>query len=51
MSDYEDLNASNCDHVLGGWGDLDYHENTDELPELFEESDLDNIIDNLNDWD
>lgn len=31
--------------------DYDYHVNTGELPELFDESSVDNFIANLNDWD
>lgn len=31
--------------------DYDYHVNTGELPELFDESSVDNFITNLNDWD
>lgn len=29
----------------------DYHINTSELPELFDESSVDDFIANLNDWD
>ena len=31
--------------------DYDYHVNTGELPEHFDESSVDNFIANLNDWD
>lgn len=31
--------------------DYDYHINTGELPELFDESSVENFIANLNDWD
>lgn len=31
--------------------DYDYHVSTGELPELFDESSVDNFIANLNDWD
>ena len=31
--------------------DYDYHINTDDLPELFDESSVDDYIANLNDWD
>lgn len=31
--------------------DYDYHVNTDELPELFDESSVDDFIANLDDWD
>lgn len=32
------------------WGDFDHYENTG-TPDGFNETDLDNFIDNLNDWD
>lgn len=51
MNQYDDLETYNGDSEHDMWVDFDYHENTSELPELFEESDLDNIVDNLNDWD
>lgn len=31
--------------------DYDYHINTGELPELFDEKSVDDYIANLNDWD
>ena len=31
--------------------DYDYHINTSELPELFDDSSVDDFIANLNDWD
>lgn len=31
--------------------DYDYHINTGDLPELFDESSVDDFIANLNDWD
>ena len=51
MADYDDLDSYNGDPVHDGWVDFDYNENTCELSELFEDSDLDQFIDNLNDWD
>lgn len=51
MDEYDDLGTYNGDTEHDMWVDFDYHKNTGELPELFEESDLDNIVDNLNDWD
>ena len=51
MADYEDLDSYNGDPVHDGWVDFDYHENTGELSGLFEETDIDDFIDNLNDWD
>ena len=51
MNQYDDLDTYNGDAEHDMWVDFDYHENTGELPELFEESDLDNNLNNLNDWD
>ena len=51
MDEYDDLNTYNGDPVHDGWVDFDYHENTGELTELFDESELDQYIDNFNDWD
>lgn len=51
MTDFDDLNTYNDDPVHDGWVDFDYNENTDELSDLFDETDLDHYIDNLNDWD
>lgn len=51
MEDYDDLGTYNGDPVHDGWVDFDYNKNTGELPEYFEEADIDIFIDNLNDWD
>lgn len=51
MNDYDDLDTYNGDPVHDGWVDFDYIENTGELSSLFEDSDLDEYFDNLNDWD
>lgn len=51
MKVYDDLDTYNGDPVHDGGVDFDYNENTGELSELFDESDLDQFIDNLNDWD
>ena len=51
MADYEDLDSYNGDPVHDCWIDFDYNENTGELSGLFEETDIDQFIDNLNDWD
>ena len=51
MDEYDDLNTYNGDPVHDSWVDYDYHENAGELSDLFDESDLDQYIDNLNDWD
>lgn len=50
MDEYDDLDTYNGDPVHDGWVDFDYNENTGEL-DVFDEPDLDNFIDNLNDWD
>lgn len=48
--DYEDIKYGDnaVDDMLV---DNDYHVNTGELPELFDESSVDDFIANLNDWD
>ena len=51
MSYYDDLDTYNGDPVHDGWVDFDYNEHAGELSDLFEETDLDQYIDNLNDWD
>ena len=51
MDEYDDLNTYNGDPVHDGWVDFDYHENTGELADLFDESELDQYIDTFNDWD
>lgn len=48
---YDDLETYDVDPVHDGWGDFAYHENTGELSDIFDDSDLDQFIDNLNDWD
>lgn len=51
MSEYDELDTYNGDQVHDGWVDFDYNENMGELSDLFKETDLDQYIDNLNDWD
>lgn len=51
MDEYEDLDMYDGDPVHDGWVDFDYNENTGELSGIFDESDLNDFIDNLNDWD
>lgn len=51
MSDFDDLDTYNGYPVHDGWVDFDCHENTGELPGLFEDTDLGDYIENLNDWD
>lgn len=47
----EDLDQYNGDAEHDMWVDFDYHENTGELSEYFDDSDLDAYVENLNDWD
>ena len=48
--DYEN-NESGENAVDDMMTDCDYHVNTGELPELFDEESVDDFIANLNDWD
>ena len=50
MDEYDDLDTYDGDPVNDGWVDFDRYENTG-TPEVFDEDNLDNFIDNLNDWD
>lgn len=51
MEQFYDLDTYNGDPVHDGWVDFDYHENTAELSGLFQDSNLDEFMDNFNDWD
>lgn len=51
MDEYEDLDMYNGNPAHDMNVDFDRHMNTGELPELFEEEDMNIFIDNLNDWD
>ncbi len=51
MYDYEDLDTYNGDPVHDMEVDYDFHINTGVLPAEFGDSDLDDFINNLNDWD
>lgn len=51
MNENEDLDAYNGDTGHDMWVDFDYNENTGELSDIFDDSDLDAFINNLNDWD
>ena len=51
MDDYDDLDSYNGDPLHDGWVDFDYNENTGELSDLFDDTDLDKYIDNLDDLD
>lgn len=50
MTDYNDLDIYNGDTEHDMRVDFDNFENTG-TPDVFNESDYDNFIDNLNDWD
>lgn len=50
LMDYED-NEYGETTVEDMMADYDYHINTGDLPELFDESSVDDFIANLNDWD
>lgn len=51
MDDYDDLREYDSHTVHDMYVDSDYEINTGELPYVKYEDDLDNFIDNLNDWD
>ncbi|WP_289189321.1 hypothetical protein [Xylanibacter rodentium] len=46
--EYNDYGENAVDDMMD---DYDYHINTSKLPELFDESSVDDFIANLNDWD
>ncbi len=50
MEKYDDFDAYNGDSVYDGSGDPYYNENIDSF-DVFNESTIDEYIDNLNDWD
>ena len=47
---FEDLDSFNNSTGFDGSVDFDYNENTGE-PDVFDEEDIDEIVDELNDWD
>lgn len=51
MNNYDELNQYNGDSEHDLWVDSAYHENTSELADEFDDEDLDEFVDNLNDWD
>jgi len=51
MKKIDSLDSYNGDTEHDMWVDFDYKENTGELSDIFDDSDLDQFIDNLNDWD
>lgn len=50
MEDYNDLDTYDGDTVHDIWVDLDNYENTG-LPDVFEDTDFDKFLANLNDRD
>lgn len=46
--EYNEYNENNVDDMMA---DYDYRINTGELPELFDESSVDDFIAKLDDWD
>lgn len=50
MDDYDDLGSYNGDVEHDMWVDYDHYQNTGE-PDVFDEEDIDVIVDELNDWD
>lgn len=50
MEDYDDFEyGANPEKDM--WIDYDYHVNTGELKELFDDESIDDFVDNLDDWD
>ena len=47
-NEYNEYGENPFDDMMA---DYDYHVNTDDLPELFDETSVDDFIANLNDWD
>lgn len=50
MNDFNDLDTYNGDSEHDMWVDFDNYENIG-TPDVFDEPDIDSLIDNLNDWD
>ena len=50
MDDYDELGSYNGDVEHDMWVDYDHYQNTGE-PDVFDEEDIDEIVDELNDWD
>jgi len=51
METFEDLDSYNGDTEHDMWVDFDYHKNTGELPEIFDDADVKAYVNSLNDWD
>ena len=50
MDDYDELGSYNGDVEHDMWVDYDHYQNTGE-PDVFDKEDIDEIVDELNDWD
>ncbi len=51
MDEYDVLDTYNGDTEHDSRVDFDYHENTGELSDFFDDSNMGDNINNLNDWD
>ena len=51
MDEIDDLETYNGDPEHDMWVDFTTNQYTGELADIFDESDVDNFIDNLDDWD
>lgn len=51
METFDNLDSYNRDPEHDMWVDLDYQENTGELSDIFDDADIDEYVNNLNDWD
>lgn len=47
----DDFRTYNGDTEHGMWVDFTYHEDTGELSDIFDEPDIDQFIDDFDDWD
>lgn len=51
MDELENLDFCNGNPEHDSWVDFDYHENSGELSNLFDDTITDDYINNQNDWD
>lgn len=51
MNEFEDLDEYNGETELDMWVDFDYNENTGELSDIFDDTDIDEYTAPLNDLD
>lgn len=51
MNDLDDLDVYDGDTEHDMWVDFTTNQYTGELEDIFDDSDIDNFIDNLDDWD